>query len=102
EIQERMRSMATGTSTKAKPVLSPEAQRAADRELRFQAAQRRLAPQSAQRSTDVRTQNVQHSTDVCTHCGVSLHGCVPFEQFDWKCCSVQCLHGQQLVYGTNI
>ncbi|KAJ2496667.1 hypothetical protein GGH96_005677 [Coemansia sp. RSA 1972] len=102
EIQERMRSMATGTNTKAKPVLSPEAQRAADRELRFQAAQRRLAPQSAQRSTDVRTQTAQHSTDVCTHCGVSLHGRVPFEQFDWKCCSVQCLHGQQLVYGTNI
>ncbi|KAJ2667319.1 hypothetical protein IW148_000014 [Coemansia sp. RSA 1199] len=100
EIQERMRSMVT--NTKATPVLSPEAQRAADRELRFQAAQRRLAPQNSQRSADVRTQNAQHSTDVCTHCGVSLHGRVPFEQFDWKCCSVQCLHGQQLVYGTNI
>ncbi|KAJ2830133.1 hypothetical protein IWW50_000460 [Coemansia erecta] len=91
EIQERMRNMAAGAwdAPKAKPTLSLAEQRAADRELRFQAAQRRQ-------------QNQQQSTDSCTHCGKSLHGVVPFEQFDWKCCSVECLHGQQQLYGTNI
>ncbi|KAJ1839944.1 hypothetical protein LPJ70_004862, partial [Coemansia sp. RSA 2708] len=70
--------------------------RAAERELRFKAAERR------------RLQQQQHAgvprptADTCSHCGRALHGIEPFEQYDWKCCSIQCLHAQQELYGVNI
>ncbi|KAJ2716621.1 hypothetical protein H4R19_000535 [Coemansia spiralis] len=73
--------------------VSPNSQRAIDRELRFQAAERRRLAQ--QRPAGPATT----STDPCTHCGKPLHGLVPFEQFDWKCCSIECLHEHQAQHG---
>ncbi|PIA13488.1 hypothetical protein COEREDRAFT_89542 [Coemansia reversa NRRL 1564] len=94
ELRARMLSMATGAwISKDKPKesrsISPTEQKAAERELRFQAAERRRLGQ----------QRMVYSTDNCTHCGKSLHGIIPFEQFDWKCCSTQCLHAHQEEYG---
>ncbi|KAI9469617.1 hypothetical protein BX667DRAFT_457078, partial [Coemansia mojavensis] len=95
EIQERMRKMAAATRYQAEvqveKQLKPEEQRARDRELRFQAAERRRKQQQT-----LPQQQGTSSTEKCTHCGRSLHGLVPFEQFDWKCCSIECLHGQQM------
>ncbi|KAJ2069522.1 hypothetical protein GGI08_000312 [Coemansia sp. S2] len=78
--------------------VSPATQRAIDRELRFQAAARRQQGQQA--APAVRT-NGTNSAAGCTHCNKPLHGLVPFEQFDWQCCSLQCLHGHQMLYGTT-
>ncbi|KAJ1831344.1 hypothetical protein LPJ63_004342 [Coemansia sp. RSA 2711] len=95
EIRRRMRAVAA-EARDAKPRLTPEQQRAAERELRFKAAERR------------RLQQQQHAgvprptADTCSHCGRTLHGIEPFEQYDWKCCSIQCLHAQQELYGVNI
>ncbi|KAJ2156529.1 hypothetical protein GGF46_005123 [Coemansia sp. RSA 552] len=97
ELRARMLSMAytawpaTSDSPQEPPPrpVSPASQRAIDRELRFQAAERRR-------------QAPIGNTGGCTHCGKSLHGIVPFEQFDWKCCSIDCLHSQQQLFGTNV
>ncbi|KAJ1741347.1 hypothetical protein LPJ79_003624 [Coemansia sp. RSA 1821] len=101
EIQERMRKMAAATRYQAEvqveKQLKPEEQRARDRELRFQAAERRRKQQQT-----LPQQQGTSSTEKCTHCGRSLHGLVPFEQFDWKCCSIECLHGQQMVFGIDL
>ncbi|KAJ2076918.1 hypothetical protein H4R24_005433 [Coemansia sp. RSA 988] len=97
ELRARMLSMATGAwasgASAAKPnkqprAASPNTQRAIERELRFQAAERRRLGHPPPRSAN-------NSTEGCTYCGKSLHGVVPFEQFDWKCCSTQCLHAHQ-------
>ncbi|KAJ1995488.1 hypothetical protein GGI26_000982 [Coemansia sp. RSA 1358] len=74
------------------------AQRAIDRELRLRALERRMAQEEQQAGNSRQTVPLM-STEPCTHCGKSLHGLVPFEQFDWKCCSVECLHDQQELYG---
>ncbi|KAJ2754625.1 hypothetical protein IWQ56_006482, partial [Coemansia nantahalensis] len=79
---------------KQRPV-SPASQRAIDRELRFQAAERRRLAQK----TPAAVRRATTSTDPCTHCGRPLHGLVPFEQFDWKCCSIECLHAHQAQQG---
>ncbi|KAJ2850285.1 hypothetical protein IWW36_002033 [Coemansia brasiliensis] len=101
EIQERMRKMAASawdhSEVRVEKQLTPEEQRARDRELRFQAAERRRKQQQTQPQ-----QQGTSSTEKCTHCGRSLHGLVPFEQFDWKCCSIECLHGQQMVFGIDL
>ncbi|KAJ2609597.1 hypothetical protein H4S08_003983 [Coemansia sp. RSA 1365] len=89
ELRARMLSMATGawsSNVKETRPVSPTKQKAAERELRFQAAERRRLGQT-------------YSTENCTHCGKPLHGIVPFEQFDWKCCSTTCLHLHQEEFG---
>lgn len=83
ELKQRMLSMAIESAGKQwevpkKP--SREEQRAIDRELRARAYEKRLA-------------------EKCSHCGKPLQGVVPFEQYDWKCCSLECLHHQQALYG---
>ncbi|KAI8320569.1 hypothetical protein GQ54DRAFT_312532 [Martensiomyces pterosporus] len=78
---------------------SPDTQRAIDRELRFKAYERRMAEQKVSATSAARGGGQHHSTDCCTHCGKSLHGVVPFEQFDWKCCSIECLHEHQELKG---
>ncbi|KAJ2799565.1 hypothetical protein H4R20_004388, partial [Coemansia guatemalensis] len=103
ELRARMLSMACGawtssgtpaaaTSKKQQRPTSPNTQRAIERELRFQAAERRRLGQQQLRAAG-------SSAESCTHCGKSLHGVIPFEQFDWKCCSTQCLHAHQEEYG---
>ncbi|KAJ2059443.1 hypothetical protein GGI17_004387 [Coemansia sp. S146] len=77
--------------------VSPATQRAIDRELRFQAAARRQQQTAPAPAVSTST----NSAAGCTHCNKPLHGLVPFEQFDWQCCSLQCLHGHQALYGTN-
>ncbi|KAJ1962940.1 hypothetical protein GGI12_002350 [Dipsacomyces acuminosporus] len=85
--------------------VSPDTQRAIDRELRFKAYERRMAEQQGAAeslsSAGAASSSAQQyrSTDSCTHCGKSLHGIVPFEQFDWKCCSIDCLHKHQELFG---
>ncbi|KAJ2882123.1 hypothetical protein FB639_002458, partial [Coemansia asiatica] len=82
--------------TEQRPV-SPDTQRARDRELRFQAAERRRLQQ--QQNQD-QNQNLRN-TGECTHCGKLLHGLVPFEQFDWKCCSLKCLQDHRTLMNNN-
>ncbi|KAJ2237364.1 hypothetical protein IWW45_001050, partial [Coemansia sp. RSA 485] len=73
--------------------VSPGTQRARDRELRFQAAERRRQQQQQQNQGPGAG---RAATGECTHCGRPLHGLVPFEQFDWRCCSIKCLQDHRL------
>ncbi|KAJ1879917.1 hypothetical protein LPJ57_002563 [Coemansia sp. RSA 486] len=75
--------------------VSPGTQRARDRELRFQAAERRRQQQQQQQQNQGAGAG-RATTGECTHCGRPLHGLVPFEQFDWRCCSIKCLQDHRL------
>ncbi|KAJ2830404.1 hypothetical protein FBU31_002491, partial [Coemansia sp. 'formosensis'] len=86
-----------GAPKPERPV-SPNTQRAIDRELRFQATMKRQQQQPAPAPAPA---PATRSAAGCTHCNKPLHGIVPFEQFDWQCCSLQCLHGHQALYGTH-
>ncbi|KAJ2731269.1 hypothetical protein IW152_004660 [Coemansia sp. BCRC 34962] len=87
--------------------VSPNSQRAIDRELRFQAIQKRMQKTEAAVAASPppppppEVGRSSGSAARCTHCNRPLHGLVPFEQFDWQCCSLQCLHGHQALYGTQ-
>ncbi|KAJ2023671.1 hypothetical protein GGI06_001317 [Coemansia sp. S85] len=87
---------AAGSWNKGERPLSPNSQRAVERELRFQAAQKRM-----QKTPTTGSTGSTGGAGGCTHCNRPLHGLVPFEQFDWQCCSLQCLHGHQALYGTQ-
>ncbi|KAJ2335338.1 hypothetical protein GGI00_001413, partial [Coemansia sp. RSA 2681] len=77
--------------------VSPNTQRAIDRELRFQAIARRQQQEQQQQSPPRRPAAAAaaalatstNSAARCTHCNKLLHGLVPFEMFDWQCCSLQ-------------
>ncbi|KAJ1894673.1 hypothetical protein LPJ66_005045 [Kickxella alabastrina] len=85
---------AAAESTPQRP-LSPASQRARDRELRLQAIERRQ--QQGQQQNRGGAVNV--AAGGCTHCGKLLHGLTPFEQFDWKCCSLKCLKEHRIQFG---
>ncbi|KAJ2836691.1 hypothetical protein FBU31_001309, partial [Coemansia sp. 'formosensis'] len=87
-----------GAPKPERPV-SPNTQRAIDRELRFQATMKRQQqPAAPAPATPATPAPATRSAAGCTHCNKPLHGIVPFEQFDWQCSIALCAMASRVAH----